>query len=207
MADADWKAIKTEYITTDISQRQLADKYSVPLSSINRRSKKEGWVEDRQHHKHKVLTKTADKIANKEANRLAELMETTGKAIGVVVKAFADGEQFNRYLVERREKYALPDIQEDDDGNPQQAISEKSWTEEQQFSKVDTRALKDLTAVLKDLTGLVRDFYNIPTPAQAEAQRIAAERLAMEKKKIDAADNETKDISVTFAAGPEEWNE
>ena len=207
MADADWKAIKTEYITTDISQRQLADKYSVPLSSINRRSKKEGWVDDRQHHKHKVLTKTTEKIAIKEASRLSKLMETTGKAIDVAVKAFADGDQFNRYLVERREKYAAPDFQEDDEGNPIQAISEKSWTEEQRFSKIDTRALKDLTAVLKDLTGLMRDFYNIPTPAQAEAQRIAAERLAMEKRKVEAADNETKEISVTFAAGPEEWNE
>lgn len=207
MADADWKAIKTEYITTDISQRQLAEKHNIPLTAINRRSKKEGWVEARQHHKDKVITKTTDKIANNEAKRLSKLMETTGKAIDVAVKAFADGDQFNRYLVERREKYALPDIQEDDEGNQQQAISEKSWTEEQHFKKIDTRALKDLTAVLKDLTGLMRDFYNIPTPAQAEAQRIAAERLAMEKRKVEAADNDTSEISVTFNAGPEEWNE
>ena len=41
----------------------------------------------------------------------------------------------------------------------------------------------------------MRDFYNIPTPAQAEAQRIAAARLAMDERKSaiggDDDDDET----------------
>lgn len=204
MAKVNWEELKTEYITTDISQRKLAAKYGIGAVAISTRSKAEGWVEARKQYKAKTLAKTLEKSSTREANRLARLMDTTSKAIDVAVKAFEDESQFNRYLVDRREAYASPLI--DEDGET--AISERSWTEEKMFSKVDTRALKDLTAVLKDLTGLMRDFYNIPTPAQAEAQRIAAERLELDRLKAAASkDNTADDIEVIFNAGPEEWNE
>ena len=197
MANADWKKIKTEYITTDISQRKLAAKYGVSHVAVSDRSKKEEWVKAREQYKAKTLAKTLEKSSDIEANRLARLMDTTTKAIDVAVKAFEDESQFNRYLVDRKEAYASPLI--DEDGET--AISERSWTEEKIFSKVDTKALKDLTAVLKDLTGLMRDFYNIPTPAQAEAQRIAAERLELDRLKAAASkDNTGDDIEVIFNA-------
>ena len=203
---ADWQTIKTEYITTDTSYRKLGKKHGVNYTTVCQRGKAEGWVEMRKQYKQETLAKTLEKSSDREAGRLARLMDTTSKAVAVAVKAFEDENQFNRYLVENREKYAFPDISEGEEGE-QQAVSERHWTEEKIFQKVDTKALRDLTAVLKDLTGLMRDFYNIPTPAQAEAQRIAAERLAIDKRKAEAADNEVNEIEVIFEAGPEEWNE
>ena len=204
MAKVNWEEIKTEYITTDISQRKLAAKYGIGTVAISTRSKSEGWVEARKQYKAKTIAKTLEKSSTREANRLARLMDTTTKAIDVAVKAFEDESQFNRYLVDRKEAYASPLI--DEDGET--AISERSWTEEKIFSKVDTKALKDLTSVLKDLTSLMRDFYNIPTPAQAEAQRIAAERLELDRLKAAASkDNTADEIEVIFNAGPEAWNE
>ena len=204
MADVNWEKIKLEYITTDTSQTKLAKKYGVPLSNIARRCTKEKWVELRDNYKRDVTVKTAKKSANREANRLARLMDTTSKAIDVTVKAFGDPDQFNRYIVERREKYGFPTANGEDDTS---LLAERTWSEEQVFCKMDTKALKDMTAVLKDLTALMRDFYNLPTPAQAEAQRIAAERLELERRKADAAENDTDGIEVTFNAGEEEWNE
>lgn len=206
MANVDWEKVRIEYITTDTSQSKLAKKYGLPKSTIAQRSLRESWVEKREQFKSKVETKTLAKTANSEANRLARLMETTAKAIDVAVRAFEDDMQFNRYLVERRVKYATADVDTDEEGNSR-AVAERQWTEEQVFRKTDTKALKDITGVLKDLTGLMRDFYNIPTPAQAEAQRIAAERLELEKLKAASADDTVNDIEVIFAAGPEEWNE
>lgn len=201
---ADWQTMKTEYITTDTSYRKLGQKHGVSHITISQRGKAEGWVEEKKRFKAKTLAKTLEKSSEREANRLARLMDTTSRAIDVAVKAFEDEDQFNRYLIERREEYAAPVIE--DDGET--AISQRTWTEERTFRKVDTKALKDLTAVLKDLTGLMRDFYNIPTQAQAEAQRIAAERLEMDKKKADAASEAGKDVVVILeGAGPEEWNE
>lgn len=173
---ADWKAIKTEYITTDISYRKLAQKYGIHYKAVSQKGKAEKWVELRAEYRAKTITKTIEKASDREADRLARLMDTTSRAIDVTVKAFEDAEQFNRYLVETGPK-----------SNRQ--------TVEKVFQKVDTKALKDLTSVLKDLTGLMRDFYDIPTPAQAEARRIAGERLELEKRKsavgMDDDDDET----------------
>ena len=198
-----WEKIKTEYITTDISHRKLASKYSVPLSNIQRRSKAENWVDCRSQYKAKVTSKTLEKSANRESNRLAKLMDVTSKAIDVLAKSFEDNEQFNRYIVERKEKYALPDMGEAEEENAK-LISERQWSEEQIFKKTDTKALKDITAALKDLTGLMRDFYNIPTPAQAEAQRIAAERLELDRRKnamSEEDDDETGIIMMPSVLG------
>ena len=101
------------------------------------------------------------------------------------MEAFEDEKQFNRYIVSE---------------GCGDGFSE---TSEKIFDKVDTKALKDLTGVLKDLTGLMRDFYNIPTPAQAEAQRIAAERLALDKKRAEAG--EATDTALEIIGLPEEY--
>lgn len=192
MAKVNWEKIKTEYITTDISQRKISAKYGIGTVAISTHSKAEGWVEARKQYKAKTVAKTIEKTSTREANRLARLMDTTSKAIDVAARAFEDKSQFNRYLIDRKEAYASPLI--DEDGET--AISERTWTEEQVFAKIDTKALKDLTAVLKDLTGLMRDFYNIPTPAQAEAQRIAAERLELDRRKSAFADEEDEETGV-----------
>ena len=207
MAETNWEAIKTEYITTDTSHRKLASKYGVPLSNIQRRSKGENWVDLRNQYKAKVTSKTLEKSANRESNRLARLRDTTSKAIDVVVNAVDDTQQFKRYLVDRQEKYAMPDASELDDNGEGKLITERKWTEEHIFKKTDTKALKELTAALKDLTALMRDFYDIPTPAQAEAQRIAAARLEMDRKKAENTDNDVSAIEVIFNAGEDEWNE
>ena len=197
MGKVDWKTIKSEYITTETSYRKLAQKYGVHFKAVSQKGKSEGWVELRKAYKVKTITKAIEKSAERDSDRLAALMDTTTKAIGVAVKAFEDEQQFNRYLVERREKYAFPTrADEVEDIDEVSLLSERQWTEEKIFSKVDTKALKDLTAVLKDLTGLMRDFYNIPTPAQAEAQRIASERLEMDKRKNAVGDDEEDETGV-----------
>lgn len=206
MADVDWLVIKMEYVTTDLSLRKLAEKHGVNRTTIGQRCKAEGWVEARRRHKENILSKTTEKIANKEANKLARLAAATDKAIDVVVKAFEDEKQFNRYLVERMEEYAEPETIIDDDDTIH-SVGMRKYTEERTFAKVDTKALKDLTTVLKDLTGLMRNIYGIPTQAEAESQRIAAERLKLEQLKASANDNSGDSIEVVFAAGPEEWNE
>ena len=77
---ADWRKIKTEYITTDTSYRKLGQKYGVHYQTICRRAKEEGWIEQREHHENKVVTKTLDKISEKQSSS-AELMQDTANAL------------------------------------------------------------------------------------------------------------------------------
>lgn len=71
---ADWKAIKTEYITTDTSYRKLAQKYGIDSAVIGRRAKNEEWVKLRQQHIDKTQTKTLNAISTKQADRAAKLV-------------------------------------------------------------------------------------------------------------------------------------
>ena len=71
---ADWKAIKTEYITTDTSYRELAKKYGVGASTLFARASKEKWVEQKEQHQSKAVAKTLNAISNKQADRAAKLI-------------------------------------------------------------------------------------------------------------------------------------
>ena len=71
---ADWKAIKTEYITTDTSYRKLAQKYGLSYNAIGNRSRDEKWQDLRDQHLTKTMTKTMNAISNKQADRAAKLI-------------------------------------------------------------------------------------------------------------------------------------
>lgn len=71
---ADWKAIKTEYITTDTSYRKLAQKYGVNPTNIAKRASKEKWTEERKKNANKALSKTLNAISTKQAERTAKLI-------------------------------------------------------------------------------------------------------------------------------------
>lgn len=75
----DWLKIKTEYVTTQISLRDLAQKHGVSFSTVSRRSDKENWVQLRKEHEKEVSTKVIQKAAEASscthADRMAELIE------------------------------------------------------------------------------------------------------------------------------------
>lgn len=185
--EVDWEKIRIEYVTTRCSYRQLSEKYGVAIGNISKVSVRERWKEQRERFVHDVSKKAEEKEKRNQVNRLARLTRATTKAVDVAMKALDDEKQFNRYI-----------ISEGIGGGATE-------TEERIFDKVDTKALKDLTGVLKDLTALMRDFYNIPTPAQAEAQRIAAERLEIERKKAEA-DTTDDGIEIIIKGEAEEWS-
>lgn len=171
----DWTAVKTEYITTDTSYRKLAEKYGVSAAQICNRSKAEGWIAERERYLTAVYTKSVQKSATIESNRLARVMTATTKIIDIAMAALEDDEQFKRYIVS------------DDTGDG------CSQTYEAIFNKTDTKSLKDMINIIKECTGLMRDFYDIPTPAQAEAQRIAAARLELDSKRAQTPGTDDRD--------------
>ena len=184
----DWEKIRLEYVTTRCSYRQLSEKYGVAIGNISKVSVREHWKEQRERFVHDVSKKAEEKEKRNQVNRLARLTKATTKAVDVAMKALDDDKQFNRYI-----------ISEGIGGGATE-------TEERIFDKVDTKALKDLTGVLKDLTALMRDFYNIPTPAQAEAQRIAAERLELERKKAEADNDADMTVNVVLEGDLDTWS-
>lgn len=76
---ADWNAIRNEYVTTQISLRDLAQKHGVSFATLRRRSEKEKWVDQRKEHEHEVSIKVAQKTAEAavcaQVDRIAQLMD------------------------------------------------------------------------------------------------------------------------------------
>ena len=65
---ADWNAIKSEYITSGISYRALADKYGLNRNTIAERGKAEKWPELRRQHREVHLVTHTTKVKEIEYN-------------------------------------------------------------------------------------------------------------------------------------------
>ena len=78
---ANWKKIKTEYITTDTSYRKLAEKYGIRYTVIGERAKAEGWVAARKQYRDETVTKTVDAIAQQEIDRAARVRTVADKLL------------------------------------------------------------------------------------------------------------------------------
>lgn len=73
----DWDTIRLEYVTSDISQRELCDKYKVSQTALSRRAQNEGWLKEREKFKRKLGTKIKEEIAKKQSKKLTQLIAAT----------------------------------------------------------------------------------------------------------------------------------
>ena len=69
----DWEKIKAEYISSDISQQKLAEKYGVHRSTLHRRMVKEGWQQLRKDATAKAGEKLVEIVADTQAVTLARM--------------------------------------------------------------------------------------------------------------------------------------
>lgn len=79
MPNVNWNKIKNEYINGNTSYRKLAKKYGVSFNTLQDRAIKEKWTELKASQHDKITTKTrqktAEKIAEKESNRIIDITE------------------------------------------------------------------------------------------------------------------------------------
>ena len=181
----DWEAVRLAYISSVKSYQQVAREMGVSYSKIRAHGKDEDWPAQRVAYQREAAERAIASGIAQEADRLGKIINAANAMADVLEGVFEDGQQFHRHLVQ---------VRQDKD----------EWPEERLFDKVDSRAIKDLTGALKDMTQVLRNLYNLPTQAEAEAQRIAAERLKLEQRRVDAESGTDKSIRVVLADGWEE---
>lgn len=86
----DWEALKQEYVTTNISIRQISDKYGIRQRTIADRSSKDGWVEARQEYRTKVASKVASKVSSQQADDVASLLRKATKVSSLLLDRCLD---------------------------------------------------------------------------------------------------------------------
>lgn len=87
---ADWNRIKTEYITTDISCRKLAEKHGVSESTLFKRCSKERWEALRKQHDSTVEAKTLAVDAKRKTDRVARLKSVADKLLDKIEQTVGD---------------------------------------------------------------------------------------------------------------------
>lgn len=135
-----WSVIEADYIRHKTSYRKLAKKYGINERTIARYGKEHNWVLKRQQFVNKMSVKVAEKISDKESDKLAHLCEAADSMVEMIKSTLSDPKQFNRKVVSRG------------DGT----------IEEVEIQTANVAAMKQMTSALKDLAAVMRDVYNIP---------------------------------------------
>ena len=194
----DWDNIRTEYITSDLSLKDISDKYGVSQRLVNTKSAEQGWVDQRKKYNAKVVEKAVNKVAAKRANQLAKELAIADNISNVLKKALDDAEQFNRYIIDTTTRV---------DG------TEIRTSEEKTFEKVDMRALKDAAAALRLVEEMKRSMAGILRVEEINRNRREEKRLKLEEEKLQLQKEQTEarkpdtDIKVVITGFEEGWDE
>ena len=105
-----WQRIKTEYIAGGISLRELAVKYGVSFSTIQKKSMEEKWGELRKKSRRKAEEKLVDAVSSKEAKRGANIVDVADKLLGKIYEML-DNDVLNTQNVKNLTS-ALKDLKE-----------------------------------------------------------------------------------------------
>lgn len=68
-----WRKIKAEYVAGGISQRALAEKWGVPMTTLVKHAKKEKWTARRKDAENKAVEKASEKVAEAVADNAVVL--------------------------------------------------------------------------------------------------------------------------------------
>lgn len=167
----DWESIKTEYITSNISYRKLADKKGVSFRTLSERAAAEKWREQRKACQDKVREQTVkeySKIAAKENAKKLVVLQKTADKVGTVLS-----DVVNRI--------------------------DKEFSEAE-VGALGTKTVKELTGALKDLAYVIRNVYDIPTSREQQELDIANERLKLDKEKANNGGADEKETGVVLIA-------
>ena len=190
--------IRTEYITSDLSLKDISEKYGVQQRLVNTKSAEQGWVDQRKKYNAKVVEKAVNKVATKRANQLAKELAIADNISNVLKKALDDAEQFNRYIIDTTTRV---------DG------TEIRTSEEKTFEKVDMRALKDAAAALRLVEEMKRSMAGILRVEEINRNRREEKRLKLEEEKLQLQKEQTEarkpdtDIKVVITGYEEGWDE
>jgi transposase len=154
----DWLKIKTEYETTTISQRKIAEKYGVSFNTLKDRANKEKWAKSKQETHNKITTKTQQKVVEKIVDRNARILSLADRLADKVDEAI---EQLEQYVVTSKKKTKTVEY-----GNGMKPTKEVTVEEEIKDiidGLIDKQGLKTLTAALKDIKDINTDKLLIET--------------------------------------------
>lgn len=160
----DWNALKTEFVTGDISASALAKKHKINPATLYRHYQIERWMDAKREYLGSVMEKCADKAAYIAAIKLSKELDIANKLSTILDDAVTDDKQFKRYIVKEKTR----------DGS--------TVTEEHVFDKIDMKALSTAIKALESLEQIKSVMYGIVSPMQERKLQLEEAKLKGEEK-------------------------
>ena len=171
-----WKKISTEYITGDISQRDLAKKHGVPFRTLQDRCRAEGWVAQKKEHRARAVSMACELIAQEQARDAAALITQSAEKLL---------EAANTAISQLQTPVTVWKCEEETDTG--KTTREYLTLDPGSTGAVDAKALRNIAGALKDIAQIL----NLRPQLDREEQeaRIAALRAKAAAQEGDSQDD------------------
>jgi hypothetical protein len=148
--DWDWKKVKSEYITSEKSSyRKLAEKYDIPLGTLQKRAKKENWPDLKKQSGDRTVAKTITVIEKKQVDKFKRIQDIADKLLDKIEKAV---DELDIHLAKKTIK--TKEIEYHNYERPDKPTKETiNETEEiiDYHSIIDRKGVQELAAAIKNL--------------------------------------------------------
>lgn len=183
LSDKEWEKIKTEYITSDISYRSLADKYGMTYTRLHTRAYEENWKEEREKFKGDLVNKSVDLICTEQAEQIARALRIGNTMLEKIEESLNEID-----IMLCKNTQTVKGVEEIDGHLCEVTRSTEDFTKKK--VAIDRSGLKQLSAVLRDLRE-IGIFRSVLDQKEQEA-RINKLRKDAEEEQVDTV------IEVTF---------
>lgn len=150
-----WLEIQNEYINGHISYRKLAEKHGISFNTLKDRAVADKWFEKKkeQHNKIEIKTqqKSAEKLAEKEANRLMRISNAADRLLEKIEEAT---EQLDQFIITNKVRQKEIEYEYGEAGYgkvKKETVKEGENRKVIKADHLDRMGLKQLTSALKDL--------------------------------------------------------
>ena len=188
-----WDEIRSEYITTNQSYRQLAEKYKVSLHALEKNGSREGWVAQRQAHWEKSVNKVLQQDIDRQVQRAMRICSVTDRLLEKLEQAITQLDQQTCKQVQREQ---MTEYQKGKKKNIKETQTEQVLAVP---GMIDRQGVKQLASALKD----IKEVQMLRSQLDIREQQARIERL--ERQNQEVTDGEDS-LEVILDAGPEEWN-
>lgn len=199
-----WIEIEHEYVT-DIRKKpcsleNLAQKYSISIDTLKDRCARDRWVDKRTEYAQRTLQKAQEKSSDKDADRIARLLQIADMATDKAEQALDELEQ---YVV--RDKRKVRKVEYKDNtaiGKPTREVIDEKESVRIETGPVDRLGLSQVTSALRN----IKELYVMPVDMDSKKYQTEINRRKAEKEGGDTPEYESDgfmealrgDVAATF---------
>lgn len=162
-----WTKIRHAYICGEMSYRELARKFEVPIKTLSDVAKRENWVTKRRQFRDDVNTRAYARAREAEVDELESIRQAADKLSGKLNEIMSDEDQLFMHTAVLADAEGGSDLYE------------------RKMKAFDPMKVTALAKAMKDLTAVLRDLHGLSTRAEERAEKLARDKLALDKKKFE----------------------